>query len=427
MPRLRFPLVALAVWLPAAADVHHVPLFPSVDDPLGRQGFVRVINESNNAGSVIVEAIDEAGVNFGSFAVHLNRDQARHFNSEDVAERVGTGATGHWRLRVTSETLREFSVLAYLRSLDGFLAPVTGGVARYENEAGKTVWPIMTFNPARNTTKRSFLRITNLHPVPVDVDMHARDDLGATPDDPARIRVDAGATRTLWSDELEEMWGMSGSGKWRLEVVSSYDGLLVLNVLESVETGHFVNMAVHRVDVTAKLEEGPTLVELGLPQTDLFGPLFAYRLRYADREQANALSSSGSTWVVRNSSGHVIGSDQFHWDDVVEVEFNRVDRSGTNWADQLDGVLIGGSVIGIGHTTGRRWDEGEACWIAFQVEDGVRIKRHVDRGSLSAHNRLVSFSIAGLTRDPFLSVESETCTVAPDLSNGYASYLLLPQ
>ena len=41
-----------------------IPFFPSASDALGRQGFVRVINRSDELGEVTIEAIDDAGASY---------------------------------------------------------------------------------------------------------------------------------------------------------------------------------------------------------------------------------------------------------------------------------------------------------------------------------------------------------------------------
>ena len=55
-------LTNLSTVPPGADDdgSHQVPLFPSASDPLGRQGFVRIVNRSADAGTVQVEAYTTA-------------------------------------------------------------------------------------------------------------------------------------------------------------------------------------------------------------------------------------------------------------------------------------------------------------------------------------------------------------------------------
>ena len=115
---------------PAIVDdgVHTVPLFPAASDPLGRQGFVRVINHSGEPGEVTIRAFDDTDRDFGTSQLELNANEIVHFNSDDLemgsaAKRLtgGTGAgDGGWRLELTSDL--EIEVLAYIRTTgDGFL------------------------------------------------------------------------------------------------------------------------------------------------------------------------------------------------------------------------------------------------------------------------------------------------------------------
>ena len=105
-----------------ATTTHTVGLFPSASDPLKRQGFVRVINRSGDAGEVRIEAFDDAGVPAGPVTLDIGAHETVHFNSEDLesgnagkglSRGVGSG-TGDWRLRLSS-TL-ELRMLAYIRN-----------------------------------------------------------------------------------------------------------------------------------------------------------------------------------------------------------------------------------------------------------------------------------------------------------------------
>lgn len=111
--------VTLPILPQAASPQFEIPLFPSTADTYGRQGFVRLVNWSDQAGGVTVEAIDEAGQSFGRFSVRLEANQNRHFNSNDLEDEVGGPGRGHWRLRIHSESLDNFVPLAYIRSPDG--------------------------------------------------------------------------------------------------------------------------------------------------------------------------------------------------------------------------------------------------------------------------------------------------------------------
>jgi len=66
-----------------ADDAHAVPLMASSSDPV-LQGFVRVVNRSDEAGEVTIEAIDDAGMRYGPISLTLAAHQTTHFNSDDL-------------------------------------------------------------------------------------------------------------------------------------------------------------------------------------------------------------------------------------------------------------------------------------------------------------------------------------------------------
>ena len=63
---------------------HGVALFPSASDARGRQGFVRVVNRSGEAGEVRIDVWDEAGTPAGPLTLAIGAEETKHFNSEDL-------------------------------------------------------------------------------------------------------------------------------------------------------------------------------------------------------------------------------------------------------------------------------------------------------------------------------------------------------
>ena len=88
-----------------AQNTHTLPLFMSASDG-DRQGFVRVINRSDRAGTVTIHAIDDSGQGAGPVTLSLAAMQTRHLNSgnfEDGAPDKGlSGKAG--RMTMASET-----------------------------------------------------------------------------------------------------------------------------------------------------------------------------------------------------------------------------------------------------------------------------------------------------------------------------------
>ncbi len=228
--------------------VHVVPLFPSASDPLGRQGFVRVVNRAEASGTVSIEAFDDSDLSYPPVTLALDAKQTRHFNSDDLelgnAEKGLAGSTGpgvgDWRLVLSSDL--DIEVLAYIRAADGFLtsmhevAPVLLGERR-----------VAIFNPGSNPNQVSRLRLVNPGAEDAQVTITGIDDAGASPGAPVTVTVPAGASRTIEVADLEAgADGFAGAlgdgvGKWRLAVTSAQP-VIVMSLLSS-PTGHLTNLS----------------------------------------------------------------------------------------------------------------------------------------------------------------------------------------
>ena len=128
-PCLAFAFLLMQAPVVLAQSVHTLPLFMSASDS-ARQGFVRIINRSDEAGTVTIYAIDDSGEQADSVELSLDAKQTRHFNSGDLENgntaKGLTGKTdsgeGNWRLKL--ETDLDIEPLAYIRTLDGLLASI---------------------------------------------------------------------------------------------------------------------------------------------------------------------------------------------------------------------------------------------------------------------------------------------------------------
>ena len=227
-----------------------VPLFPRASDPL-RQGFVRVVNRSGQAGEAAIHAVDDGGRRLGPVTLALAAGGTVHFNSNDLENGnaakglsggVGAPSEGDWRLRIESSLNLE--VLAYLRTRDGFLtamhdlAPEAGGTHR-----------IPIFNPGSNDRQASLLRLVNEGEADVEALVRGVDDRGNSPGGEVRVAVPAGAARTLSAAQLESGSGPGvvagalgdGAGKWRLGVTA--DGPIRAMGLLASPTGTMTNLS----------------------------------------------------------------------------------------------------------------------------------------------------------------------------------------
>ena len=76
--------------------VYSVPLFPAAGDESGRQGFVRVINNSATEGDVSIKAYDETERDYEPLTLTIGADGAGHFNSDDSGAGQRTEGVVGW-------------------------------------------------------------------------------------------------------------------------------------------------------------------------------------------------------------------------------------------------------------------------------------------------------------------------------------------
>ena len=212
-----------------------------------RQGFVRIINHSVEAGEVLIEAIDDSGMRLGPVPLAIGAGAATHFNSDDLEagnaskglpDGVGPPSVGIWRLEMSSEL--DIEALSYARTPDGFVtslhdtAPATAGVHR-----------AVFLNPGGNVDQVSRLRLVNPGADDALVTITGTDDMGGMS---AEVVVDVPAgTASEWTAaELESGAGTDGAlgqgdGKWRLRI-SSDRPVVALSLIES-PTGNLTNMS----------------------------------------------------------------------------------------------------------------------------------------------------------------------------------------
>ena len=214
-----------------------VPYFPAQGP--GRTGFVRVINRSDVAGEMFVEAVDDAGVRAGPVRLTLGAREAVHFNSADLENGntrkgldggIGPPTAGNWRLALISPL--DIEVLSYVRTEDGFVTAMHDMVA-------DAVLP--TFNPGGNQNQRSILRIVNTEAERARWTTGGYDDRGKWHPMAGSIEVRPGTALTLSAAALENAHGLGdGQGKWRLRVRGF--PWFAMSLLES-PTGHLTNLS----------------------------------------------------------------------------------------------------------------------------------------------------------------------------------------
>ena len=235
-----------------AGGARTVPLFLSASDPSGREGFLRVVNRSDTAGTVRIEAFDESDFAYDPVTLSLDPGQTRHFNSDDLENgNAGKGLSGStgagrgdWRLELTSEL--DIQVLAYIRTKDGF---VTSMHDLAPAAADGLLHRVAFLNPGSNHRQASKLRLVNRGAADAEATIEGIDDAGRSPGTAVRVIVPAGKAVSLESKALEEggegFEGAlgNGKGKWRLWVTSDRP-LLVASLLDTpTEFGHVANLS----------------------------------------------------------------------------------------------------------------------------------------------------------------------------------------
>ena len=207
-------------------------------------GFVRVVNRSDESGTVEITAIDDTGARFGPVSLALGAGAVETLSSHDLEngavhrglpKGVGDGS-GHWRLELEADL--DIAVRGYARSPDGYVSRIDRTVPgtdlgtwhRYE---------VAFFNPGGNVVKHSVLRLANPGDSDAEVTIAARDDLGgAAPEGDVTFTLPAGEARDLSAQALETgaegfdgRFG-DGEGRWRL-TVSADRALHVLSLVRS--------------------------------------------------------------------------------------------------------------------------------------------------------------------------------------------------
>ena len=225
-----------------------VPLMLSTSDST-RQGFVRIVNESDESGSVRVFAFDDGGHAPDPIEIPLGAGQVVHFNSNDLEDgNAGKGieggsggpVQGDWRLDV--ESALPVRVLAFVRTSDGFLTAMHDVLPR--DYDGRLV--AHTFNPGGNMNQESRLRLVNTGQNDASVSIEGVDDRGNDAG-PVRLTLSTAESRTLSAFDLENgAQGLTGTlgdgtGKWRL-FITAEESVVGMSLLASV-TGHLTNIS----------------------------------------------------------------------------------------------------------------------------------------------------------------------------------------
>ena len=243
-----------------APGIAAVPLLVSASDSM-RQGFVRIMNESEESGSVRILAFDDAGNPANPVVIPLAGKERKHFNSGDlengnpakgIESGIGSPTQGDWRLDV--ETALNVRVLSFIRTNDGFLTAMHDVLPSGRWPDGQRFMSAQTFNPGSNTSQVSKLRLVNIGANAESVRIVGIDDQGAFSGS-VSLTLAAGEARTLSAQNLEDgASGLTGTlgdgrGKWDL-YVTARESVIGMSLLES-PTGHLSNISTRGVRIAS--------------------------------------------------------------------------------------------------------------------------------------------------------------------------------
>ena len=238
----------------APSGVERLWLLPSAANTV-RSGFVRIVNESDEAGEVRIRAFDDTGEEYGPLTLALEAGAAVQFSSHDLESGNldkglgGSTGPGQGRWRLAFEGDPGLRVLGYVRTrgASGFPAAVHDVVAESRTEEGYR-YEVAFFNPASNTNQASVLLLVNRSEAQAAVTVTGTDDAGRAGDAAVTLTLPAGVARRLWAPELESGEGEGldgalgdGAGKWRLGVDSDRP-LAVMSLMRSLD-GHLTNLS----------------------------------------------------------------------------------------------------------------------------------------------------------------------------------------
>ena len=251
----------------------HVPLFPAAprgatgENSVRLQGYLRVVNRSNESGTVTIVAADDSDFEYADLTLTLAANETKYINATDLElgnDAIGlSGSTGQgmgaWRLTLSSKDL-EFDAYAYVQDADGFLVSMQTTAPSLD-----LVHRVAMFNPASNTREISTLRLVNNGNTEANALITGTDDtggdrLGTT----VRTTVLPGSAIKLTASELESgdassiVSGALGdlTGSWRLRIEADQE-IKVMSLLHS-GLGHLSNLS--HADDTQGFERTPAAV-----------------------------------------------------------------------------------------------------------------------------------------------------------------------
>ncbi len=233
----RVALAAVLLWMSAAAqaEMYTIPWFVNAGVGGGPQGVLRILNDTEEAGSAEIVAIADTGARIGPVtltldaltAVELSATELESGNADKGLENGLGSLDRDVRLLIDSDVAIVPS--AYVRSGDGTLAALHDTVLEARDAGTDTyLYDVAIFHPAANAEQQSLLRLINPGEEAALIMIGTRDDAGMPASGgTVELTLPGGAARTLTAQQLEagdnaELSGQLGAGvgNWRLSVVA---------------------------------------------------------------------------------------------------------------------------------------------------------------------------------------------------------------
>lgn len=245
-------LTNLSETVPESENGEHHIYFANPASNTIRQSFFRIVNDSDQAGTVTISGIDDSGLPApqGDVSFTLGPNQARQLTIVDLEQgnpskglsgQLGDGQ-GKWRLTITASV--DIKVMSLLRTWDGLLSNLSQTVPQRNGQR------IIYFaNPASNTVKKTLLRIINKRANRRTVILSATADDGLiAPQGNITVTLGPNEAKQFTTADLENgntALGVNGhlgdgTGKWVIKLSS--DEIEVMSLIRS-PNGFLSNMS----------------------------------------------------------------------------------------------------------------------------------------------------------------------------------------
>ena len=193
----------------AKAEIYSLPLFVTSTATDVTTGVVRILNGTDESGTVEIYAIDDAGTRSGPATFTLRASSAVEFSATDlVAGNAAEGliggigiALGDVRLEIDTDL--QIVPTAYARAVDGTLSALHDAIRERAVPGGGYEYLAPIFNLSTQMTQASRLRLINPGDAAASVMIEGRDDYGTAAIGAVELTLAAGTATTLTAQQLE--------------------------------------------------------------------------------------------------------------------------------------------------------------------------------------------------------------------------------